>query len=116
MIAIRIALSILLLPAFVLMVRGVGSRSKALRGMFLILGVGISGLIINFPGLLDRSARELGINSGTDLVIYLLVVGLLTLTGYMIGKFRRIERKMSILVHELAVTISKHDSGREPKN
>lgn len=68
---LRVILTVLLVPAFVLLVRGVGSRSRALRGVALLASVGAAGLIINFPGLLDRSARELGINSGADLTLYL---------------------------------------------
>lgn len=109
---LRVALTLLLLPAFVLLVRGVSSRSRALRGIALLLAVGSAGLVINFPGLLDRSAKELGINSGADLTLYLLVLGLLTISGYVVGKFRRLEQRLSQLVHELAVRDSElnHDS------
>ena len=69
----------------------------------LLAGVGGAGLAINFPGFLDQSAREIGISSGADLTLYLVVLSLLTLSGYMVGKFRRLEQRLSRLVHELAV-------------
>jgi len=104
---LRVLLTLLLLPAFILLVRGTGSRSRAFRGIVLLAGVGAAGIVINFPGLLDRSAEELGINSGADLTLYLLVLSLLTLVGYIVGKFRRIEQRLARLVHEIAVQDSR---------
>lgn len=101
---IRLFLTVLFVPVFVTLVRGVGSRSRALRGMVLLVGVSTTGIFINYPSLLDRGAAQLGLNSAADLVLYLLVLALLTLIGYMVGKFRRIEQRIARLVHELAVS------------
>lgn len=101
---VRLFLTILFLPVFVILVRGVGSRSRALRGMVLLAGVSTTGIFINYPSLLDRGAAQLELNSGADLVLYLLVLVMLTFVGYVVGKFRRIEQRLNRLVHELAVS------------
>lgn len=101
--AVRLFLAATFFPAFVLLVRGVGTRSRALRGIFVLVGVGLTGLVINFPFLVGRTANELGISTGGDLVLYSVVLVLVTLIGYMVGKFRRLEQRLSKLVHEVAV-------------
>lgn len=107
---VRLILTLLFIPVFVLIVRGTGSRSRALRGIALMSGVGICGVIINFPTVLDKSARSLGIGAGLDLVVYILVLGTLVLSGYVVGKFRRMERRIAVLVQEMAVLTSSRDS------
>jgi len=107
---IRLVLTVLLFPAFALFVRGVGQRSKALRGIALFVGLGVAGVIINFPGLLDQSARGLGLNSGADLALYVLVLGLVSLAGYCLAKFRRLDQKIDRLVHNVAVRTATSDS------
>lgn len=104
---IRAILAALFLPAFVFLVRGVGARSRALRGVAVFGGVGLAGAIVNFPTLLDRSASELGIATAGDLVLYLLVLVLTTVIGYSLGKFRRLEQRLDRLVHEIAVVSEK---------
>lgn len=101
---VRLFLTILFLPVFIMLVRGVGSRSRALRGMVLLAGVSSTGILINYPSFLDRGAAQLGLNSGADLMLYLLVLVITTFVGFVVGKFRRIEQRINRLVHELAVS------------
>jgi hypothetical protein len=105
----RLALTLLFFPAFVVVVRGIGSRSRALRGVMLFLGIGTVGLIINYPGVLDESAQSFGIGSGINLAVYLCVLAIATLIAYIVGKFRRLERKLAKLVHDLAVRESQEN-------
>jgi hypothetical protein len=109
---VRLLLTLGFLPAFVLLVRGTGSRSRAFRGVVLVLGVGLAGIIINFPGLLDNSASQIGISSGADLTLYLLVIGLLTMAGYVFGKLRRLEHRMNRTVQQMAVLESALDQNK----
>lgn len=111
---IRIVLTLMLFPSFVVLVRGVGNRSRALRGMLLIFALGITGLIINYPNILNLTADEIGLSSGADLVLYLLVLAMITLTGYTVGKFRRSDHRVARLVHEMAVMESQ--SHMEPNS
>jgi len=110
MTVVRFLLALMFCPAFVLLVRGVGARSRALRGVGVLGGVGIASVIINFPSLVDQAASEVGIATAGDLVLYLVVLVLVTLIGYMLGKFRRIEQRLNRLVHEVAVTSEKAES------
>lgn len=103
----RFLLSILFFPAFVLLVRGVGARSRALRGVAVLGGLGITSVIINYPSLVDRAASEAGVSTAGDLVLYSVVLVVTTLVGYITGKFRRLEKRLSSLVHEVAVISEK---------
>jgi len=108
---IRLLLTIMFLPAFVLLVRGTGTRSRALRGIAVLIGVGGASIIINQPRIISRAASELGISSGGDLVLYAVVVALTTFVGYALGKFRRVEQRLNTVVHELAVISEKVEPG-----
>lgn len=100
---VRIILALAFIPAFVFLVRGVGSRARAARGVVLIFGLGTTGLLLTSPHMINSAAERIGINSGIDLVVYLTVLSLTTHIGYSVGKFRRLEKRMSVLVHQLAV-------------
>jgi len=102
--AMRIVLTLLFFPAFVLLVRGFGSRAKAFRGIVAIIGLVVAGTVITNPRMLDEVALLAGINSTVELVLYLVVLTLVTLTAYMVAKFRYLEMRLSRLVQKLALS------------
>lgn len=55
------------------------------------------------PDWTTRIARKVGINRGTDLVLYLLVVA--SIQGFLLLylKLRRVRRELTLLVRELAI-------------
>ena len=49
-------------------------------------------------------ADLIGIERGVDLLLYVTVLTLVTYIGYSFGKFRYLEKRIAILVKELALT------------
>lgn len=103
MTVIRLILALAFAPAFIFLVRGVGTRARALRGVVLMLGLGTVSITLTYPNLVYFVADALGVNSSLDLLVYLTILTLMTLTGYVVGKFRRLEKRLNVIIHELAV-------------
>jgi len=83
---------------------------SGLRGMirkrialFWLLVWGGSVVAVVWPQSTAIAARALGIGRGTDLVLYLSVIAMLTGFFYVYGRFRRMDRQMTELVRRLAV-------------
>jgi len=103
MTVMRLILALAFAPAFIFLVRGVGMRARALRGVVLMLGLGAVSITLTFPNIVDFAADALGVSTSLDLLVYLTILTLTTLVGYVVGKFRRLEKRLNVVIHELAV-------------
>jgi hypothetical protein len=111
MLIVRFLLVILFVPAFIVIARSLGSRSRALRSLLLFSFPSLVGFSIIFPRIWQTMADTLGIDKGVDLLLYVTVLTLVTYIGYSFGKFRYLEKRIATLVQELTLL-----RGSESKN
>ena len=104
MIIIRILLVLLFIPAFIVLARSLGSRSRALRSLLLFTFPSLVGFSIVFPSIWQSAADLIGIDRGVDLLLYVNVLTLITYIGYSFSKFRNLEKRIATLTQELAIT------------
>ena len=100
---VRFCLVLLFIPAFIVLARSLGSRSRALRSLLLFSFPSLIGFSIVFPQVWQSMADALGISKGVDLLLYVTILTLITYIGYSFGKFRNVEKRIAILVQELAI-------------
>ena len=110
MLVVRSLLVILFIPAFIVIARSLGSRSRALRTLLLFSFPSLIGFSIIFPRVWQSMADTLGIDKGADLLLYVTVLTLITYIGYSFGKFRYLEKRNAILVQEIALLQAKKKS------
>lgn len=110
MIVIRLVLILLFVPAFIVIARSIGSRSKAVRTILLFSFPSVIGFSILFPQVWQSMADVLGVDRGVDLLLYVTVLTLITYIGYSFGKFRYLEKRIATLVRELALLKKLEDS------
>ena len=103
MLVIRFFLLLLFIPAFVVLARSLGSRSRALRSLMLFTFPSLVGFSIIFPSIWQSAADLIGIDRGVDLLIYVTVLTLITYIGYSFSKFRYLEKRIATLVKEIAL-------------
>jgi hypothetical protein len=103
MLIVRFLLVILFVPAFIVIARSLGSRSRALRSLLLFSFPSLVGFSIIFPRIWQTMADTLGIDKGVDLLLYVTVLTLVTYIGYSFGKFRYLEKRIATLVQELTL-------------
>ena len=104
MLIIRFVLVMLFIPAFIVIARSLGSRSRALRTLLLFSFPSLVGFSIIFPRIWQSMADFIGIDRGVDLLLYITVLTLVTYIGYSLGKFRYLEKRIATLVKEVALT------------
>lgn len=101
---VKAALIIGLLLVFVFMVRPVKSASHlALRRIGLTIIVVIAAIAVVFPSTINQIARIIGVTSGVNLVVYILVIAVFT---QMATSYRRdvaTERKITELARAVAL-------------
>ena len=110
MLVVRSLLVILFIPAFIVIARSLGSRSRALRTLLLFSFPSLIGFSIIFPRVWQSMADTLGIDKGADLLLYVTVLTLITYIGYSYGKFRYLEKRIAILVQEITLLQAKKKS------
>ena len=103
MIFVRLFLVILFIPAFIVIARSIGSRSKAARTLLLFLSPALFGYSIVFPETWQLMADFLNVDRGSDLLLYVTVLTLITYIGYSFSKFRYLEKRIVVLVREIAL-------------
>lgn len=103
MLVVRFLLVALFIPAFIVTAKSLGSRSRALRSLLLFSFPSLVGFSIIFPRVWQYMATFLGIDRGVDLLLYVTVLTLVTYLGYSFGKFRHLEKRIALLVQELAL-------------
>jgi hypothetical protein len=100
---VRLFLVILFIPAFIVIARSIGSRSKAARTLLLFLLPALFGYSIVFPETWQLMADFLNVDRGSDLLLYVTVLTLITYIGYSFSKFRYLEKRIVVLVREIAL-------------
>lgn len=75
---------------------------------------GSSGFALVWPESTAIVARALGIGRGTDLVLYVSVIVMLTGFFYVYSRFRRMDRQMTELVRKLAIDRARPPGPQEP--
>ena len=103
MIFVRLFLVILFIPAFIVIARSIGSRSRAARTLLLLLLPSLFGYSIVFPETWQLMADFLNVDRGSDLLLYVTVLTLITYIGYSFSKFRYLEKRIVVLVREIAL-------------
>jgi len=106
---VRLSLVLLFVPAFIVIARSLGSRSRALRSILTFSFPSLVGFSILFPSTWQSLADLLRIEKGSDLLLYVTVLTLITYIGYSFTKFRYFEKRIAVLVQELALS---KDSGQ----
>ena len=103
MTVVRIFLVLLFFPAFIVLSRSIGSRSKAIRTLLLFAFPSMVGYSILFPETWQSIANILGIDQGADLLLYITVLTLVTYIGYSFAKFRYLEKRIAVLVQVISL-------------
>lgn len=103
MLVVRFVLVMLFIPAFIVIARSLGSRSRALRTLLLFSFPSLVGFSIVFPRIWQSMADFIGIDRGVDLLLYITVLTLVTYIGYSLGKFRYLEKRIATLVKAVAL-------------
>lgn len=89
---------------------GGGARHQALRRIGLVAFIGLGIFSILFPEWLGWVAGLVGVGRGADLVFYALVVAFLFYVATNHRRFVALDRKLTILARQLALTEAKlHD-------
>jgi hypothetical protein len=110
MFIIRLFLVLLFIPAFIVLARSLGSRSRALRSLMLFTFPSLVGFSIIFPKIWQSAADIIGIDRGVDLLLYVTVLTLTTYIGYSFSKFRYLEKRIATLTQELALLRAAHEN------
>ena len=110
MLVIRFLLVLFFIPAFIVLARSLGSRSRALRSLLLFSFPSLVGFSIIFPKIWQSMADLVGIDRGADLLLYVTVLTLVTYIGYSFGKFRYLEKRIATLVQELTLLRAAHEN------
>ncbi|MFD2090372.1 DUF2304 domain-containing protein [Blastococcus deserti] len=102
-------IKLLLVPAIVLAVvfslRSRASlRGQARRKILAVLTVVAGVLAVLFPGILQALADFVGVDRGTDLLLYMLAVVIIYLVGSTSVRFREQEARLVRLSREVALT------------
>lgn len=103
MLIIRFLLVLLFTPAFIVLARSLGSRSRALRSLMLFTFPSLVGFSIVFPEIWQSMADLIGIERGVDLLLYVTVLTLITYIGYSFSKFRFLEKRIVTLTQKIAL-------------
>lgn len=73
----------------------------------------LAGLAIWEPRLTVQAANAVGVERGTDLVVYVFVLAFLGVSFYFYSRSVRLERQLTELVRHMAITEAKHASTGE---
>lgn len=104
----QIVIKVLLVAAFILfalivIVPSRGSRHLAVRRLALLAIFALGILTVIFPDITSRLAEVVGVERGTDLVLYVFVVVFVGNSIFMAAKFRHHERDITRLARALAL-------------
>jgi hypothetical protein len=102
-VVVRVFLAVLLLPAFIVVARSVSSSARAVRVTLLLVAMLISLATLINPRLWTVVATRLGLNSGLELIIYTLGLGLFLHVAYSLGRIRRLDDRVVALTREIAL-------------
>lgn len=102
-----VLIQVLLIAAVIAVVarlfRSRGARAQAIRRIGLVLFAAFAAVSILFPAVWTQIARNVGVDRGTDMVLYALVVAFLSsaVTTYL--RFRDLEANHTRLARRIAL-------------
>lgn len=103
----------------VMLVRGLsGEKSLAMKRLFALVGVILAVLAIMFPHWVTVIARLVGIGRGTDLLLYLFIIGALVFAVSVIRAKARSDARVTRLARAVALMearLTEHN-GRLPSS
>ncbi|MGE4231818.1 MAG: DUF2304 family protein [Bacteriovoracia bacterium] len=100
-------LSIMAIIAFTLVFHKTTSAVRAWKKLIFLLIIGLGALAVLFPSKTTVVANFIGVGRGTDLLLYVVTMVILT---YVLGSYiesKRSSRREAILVKEIALIRSK---------
>ena len=80
------------------------ARHQAVRRVLLAMFAAVTAAAILFPSILSRIAHTVGVNRGTDLLLYLLVIAFLSFIATTFRRMKATDRRITELTRELALT------------
>ncbi len=83
------------------------ARHQAIRRILLVGFVLVAAVSVIFPDWLTWLARRVGVGRGADLLLYALVIAFLGFIGLSYRRMGDLERKITVLARELALTRSR---------
>ncbi len=95
---------ILLLVVLFLIYRSGGSRGRRAMGRFMpLVALGLAAAAIMFPKLTENIAHLVGVQYGSNLVVYLTIMGLLLMVVAMRGHQSKQARDITLLARKIAL-------------
>ncbi len=98
-----------LLAAALLLLRGPTHRQVALRRMFGLGLAGVGVVAVIWPDLTTQAANRVGVGRGTDLVLYLAVLGFGFVSIAVYQRISTLESQITQLTRELALRTPQDD-------
>lgn len=98
-----------LLLAAALLLRGPAHRQIALRRMFGLALAGVGVIAVIWPDLTTQVANRVGVGRGTDLVLYLAVLGFAFVSIAVYQRISTLETQITALTRELALRTPEHE-------
>lgn len=100
---VRLVLILLLIPICLYAIKPVGQRSRFVR-LFLFLGFSITAVTsLIVPKIWTRISEFAGLASGTDFLLYVLIVMTFVHIGYSHRRIRELERRITAIVQDQAI-------------
>ena len=78
-------------------------RNKLFGRLFFILQFVMGVVFVLWPDLTTRLANLIGVDRGTDFLLYLLILFVYFSGMCILAKFRQIERRQTLLIRQLAL-------------
>lgn len=113
---IKIILVAAVIVGMVYVTRLQGARNLALRRILAVLFAILAAVAIIYPPIISRIAAFLGVGRGTDLLLYLLVVVVVT-TWLVQWRYNiAIQSRLTELTRALALSEARREATSEPKD
>lgn len=103
---IRLILSLSIIPAVIVIARSHSQRSRALRSLFVLAFTIATTLSVFFPDIWNSAAHFMGINSGLDLLCFVLALSVISLTAYTVRAINDANKRLQVVVQRIALTKS----------
>jgi hypothetical protein len=82
---------------------------------FVVIGLAASILSVLFPDILTWLAEQVGVGRGTDLLLYVVVIGFMLVSVVLFRRISELERKYVALAREVAVRRATEDAADFPR-
>lgn len=106
----------IVLAAFLLVRNLSGEKSLALKRLFALIGVVLAVLAIIFPHSLTVVANAVGIGRGTDLLLYLFIVGALVFAVSVVRAKARSDARVTRLARAVALMEARLTEAQETED